>query len=137
VEVVSALWRKHRLGLVSAEDAGTLVRRFQAEFGGSAGVVPRFSLMSLAADETPGLDSFICAHLTPELMRRPEWLVHANGAVGVKGVHVLVGGTAPLIAAWLLSRQVPWLIAVYIMVISAIGGITFLKMRETRGIALD
>src|SRR5256885_7642925 len=36
--------------------------------------VPRFSLMSLAADETPGLDCFICTHLTPELMRRPEWL---------------------------------------------------------------
>ena len=30
-------------------------------------VVPRFSLMSLPADETPGLDCFICTHLTPEL----------------------------------------------------------------------
>jgi predicted nucleic acid-binding protein len=50
VEVVSALWRKHRLGLVSAEDAGTLVRRFQAEFGGSAGVVPRFSLVLVASE---------------------------------------------------------------------------------------
>lgn len=49
----------------------------------------------------------------------------------------IFSGTAPLIAAWLLSRQVPGLIAVYIMVISAIGGVTFLKMRETRGIPLD
>ena len=48
-----------------------------------------------------------------------------------------ISGTAPLIAAWLLSRQIPWLLAVYIMTISAIGGVTFLKMRETRGIPLD
>jgi hypothetical protein len=60
-------------------------------------VVPRFGLMSLPADETPGLDSFICTHLTPELMRRPEWLRHANGALGLKGIHVLVESTAALL----------------------------------------
>ena len=60
-------------------------------------VTPRFSLISLPNDETPGLDSFICAHLTPELMRQPQWLDHANGAVGVKGMHVLVEDTAALL----------------------------------------
>jgi hypothetical protein len=60
-------------------------------------VVPRFTLISLPQDETPGLDSFICAHLTPELMRRPEWLDHPNGARGLKGIHVLVESTAPLL----------------------------------------
>jgi hypothetical protein len=60
-------------------------------------VVPRFSLMSLPADETPGLDSFICAHLTPELMRRPEWLQHPNGVLGLRGIHVLVENTAALL----------------------------------------
>ena len=60
-------------------------------------VTPRFSLMSLPADETPGLDCFICTHLTPELMRRPEWLHHPNGAVGLKGIHVLVESTATLL----------------------------------------
>jgi hypothetical protein len=60
-------------------------------------VVPRFSLMSLPADETPGLDCFICTHLTPELMRRPEWLHHPNGALGLKGIHVLVENTAALL----------------------------------------
>jgi MHS family alpha-ketoglutarate permease-like MFS transporter len=49
----------------------------------------------------------------------------------------IFGGTAPLIAAWLLSRQMPDLIAVYIMAIAAIGSVTFLKMRETRGIPLS
>jgi hypothetical protein len=60
-------------------------------------VVPRFSLLSLPQEETPGLDSFICAHLTPELMRRPEWLIHPNGARGLKGIHVLVQNTAALL----------------------------------------
>jgi Glyoxalase-like domain len=60
-------------------------------------VVPRFSLISLPPDETPGLDSFICAHLTPELMRRPEWLDHPNGARGLNGIHVLVENTAVLL----------------------------------------
>jgi hypothetical protein len=60
-------------------------------------VVPRFSLISLPSEETPGLESFICAHLTPELMRRREWLDHANGAVGLKGIHVLVENTAALL----------------------------------------
>jgi catechol 2,3-dioxygenase-like lactoylglutathione lyase family enzyme len=60
-------------------------------------VVPRFTLLSLPPDETPGLDSFICAHLTPELMRRPEWLDHPNGARGLKGIHVLVENTGALL----------------------------------------
>ena len=63
-------------------------------------VMPRFSLISLPADETPGLDCFICVHLTPELMRRPEWLDHPNGAVGLKGMHVLVESTPALLEAY-------------------------------------
>lgn len=63
-------------------------------------VLPRFSLISLAPDETPGLDAFLCSHLTPELMRKPEWLVHPNGAVGLRAVHVLVDSTAPLLPAY-------------------------------------
>jgi hypothetical protein len=63
-------------------------------------VTPRFSLISLPPDETPGLDCFICAQLTPELVRRPEWLVHANGVVGIKALHVVVESTAPLLPAY-------------------------------------
>jgi MFS transporter, MHS family, alpha-ketoglutarate permease len=48
----------------------------------------------------------------------------------------IFSGTAPLIATWLLSIHMPWLLAVYIMVISAIGFITFLMMKETRGMPL-
>ncbi len=60
-------------------------------------VVPRFSLIALPPSETPELDSFICAQLTPELMRRPEWLNHPNGAHAIKGIHVLVENTAALL----------------------------------------
>jgi catechol 2,3-dioxygenase-like lactoylglutathione lyase family enzyme len=63
-------------------------------------VLPRFSLISLPPDETPGLDSFLCSHLTPALMRRPEWLAHPNGAMGLRAVHVLVESTAPLLPAY-------------------------------------
>lgn len=60
----------------------------------------RFSLISLPPEATPGLDCFFCGHLTPELMRQPEWLAHANGAVALKGIDVLVDGTAPLLPAY-------------------------------------
>jgi Glyoxalase-like domain len=63
-------------------------------------VLPSFSLISLPPDETPGLDSFLCSHLTPALMRRPEWLAHPNGAIGLRAVHVLVESTAPLLPAY-------------------------------------
>jgi catechol 2,3-dioxygenase-like lactoylglutathione lyase family enzyme len=60
----------------------------------------RFNLVSLPADETPDLDSFLCSHLTPELMRRREWLDHPNGVTGLRAVHVLVETTAPLLPAY-------------------------------------
>ncbi|HEX6441573.1 MAG TPA: VOC family protein [Stellaceae bacterium] len=63
-------------------------------------VVPRFSLITLPADETPALDCFLCAQLTPELVRRPEWLAHPNGALGINSVHLLVEDTAALLPAY-------------------------------------
>ena len=74
-----------------------LARRIELSEGTAT---PRFSLVSLPAEETPGLDSFLCSHLTPELMRRPEWLSHPNGATGLKAVHVLVEHTAALLPAY-------------------------------------
>ena len=63
-------------------------------------VVPRFSLLSLPPDETPALDCFVCGHLTPELVRRPEWLAHPNGASGVQSLHLIVEDTAALLPAY-------------------------------------
>ncbi len=43
VEVPGALWHKHRLGEVSAEDAGLLTAAFEADFLGTGAEAPRFA----------------------------------------------------------------------------------------------
>jgi hypothetical protein len=53
-------------------------------------VMPRFSLVMLPPDATPGLSTFVCQHLTPKLIRRPEWLHHANGATGLTALTAVV-----------------------------------------------
>ncbi|MGA8402730.1 MAG: hypothetical protein WB697_22770, partial [Stellaceae bacterium] len=63
-------------------------------------VTPRFSLLTLPPDETPALDCFICGHLTPELVRRPEWLAHPNGAVGIAAVHLVAEDPPALVPAY-------------------------------------
>jgi catechol 2,3-dioxygenase-like lactoylglutathione lyase family enzyme len=75
----------------------TLSRKIELPEGAA---LPRFELVSLPPDETPGLDCFLCSHLTPELMRRREWLDHPNGAAGLEAVHVLVDNTALLLPAY-------------------------------------
>lgn len=63
-------------------------------------VVPRFALVALPPEETPALDCFVCMHLTPDLMRRPEWLDHPNGAQGLRTVFVVAADTASLLPAY-------------------------------------
>ena len=63
-------------------------------------VVPRFTLLTIPPEETPALDCFVCGHLTPELVRRPEWLVHPNGARGIHSLYLIVEDTAALLPAY-------------------------------------
>jgi catechol 2,3-dioxygenase-like lactoylglutathione lyase family enzyme len=63
-------------------------------------VTPRFSLLSLPADETPALDCFICGQLTPALVRRPEWLAHPNGVTGISAAHLLADDPVALAPAY-------------------------------------
>lgn len=51
-------------------------------------VEPRFKLLHPPAGTLPGLSGFFCQHLSPHLMRRPEWLIHANGAQGIAAISV-------------------------------------------------
>ena len=54
-------------------------------------VLPEFTLIRLTS--SAGLTAknlFICHHLTPELVRQPEWLTHANGAKYINSVVVVV-----------------------------------------------
>jgi hypothetical protein len=63
-------------------------------------VMPRFRLVHLPPEDTPGLSAFVCEHLSPELLRRPAWLEHANGAAGLRGVTVIVDETEPVRLAY-------------------------------------
>ena len=53
-------------------------------------VMPAFTLVHLPPEATPQLSMFICQHLTPDLVRRPDWLAHPNGAEHLAGVIVVV-----------------------------------------------
>ncbi len=53
-------------------------------------VLPAFELVFTPDAATPALRSFICTHLTPEIVWRPEWLEHPNGAQGIAEVVVAV-----------------------------------------------
>lgn len=43
-----------------------------------------------AMDDAPGARFFLCEHRTPELLWRPEWLGHANGAAGMATLFLVV-----------------------------------------------
>lgn len=52
-------------------------------------VLPAFSLVHLPPEATPDLSLFLCQHLTPQMLRKPDWLVHPNGAERISGVIVV------------------------------------------------
>src|SRR5262245_4975025 len=53
-------------------------------------VLPAFELLYLDREATPSLNAFITHHLTPELIRRLEWLRHANRARRLISVTVVI-----------------------------------------------
>ncbi len=59
-------------------------------------VLPRFKIIRVAADGLDEKHLFIVHHLTPELLRRPEWEVHANGAKRIVSVVFVVDDPASL-----------------------------------------
>ena len=63
-------------------------------------VEPRFRLLHPPTGSMPGLSGFFCQHLTPELMRRPEWLVHANDATGIASISIAVGDVEAAVRAY-------------------------------------
>lgn len=50
VEVPAAIWRKHRMGELSAADAAVLVTAFDADYHGSADGRPRFAVVAANAN---------------------------------------------------------------------------------------
>ena len=61
---------------------------------------PRFHILRLPPDATPGMPMFLCRHLTPDLVRRPVWTTHRNGARRIKSIAVPVDDAPGLVAAY-------------------------------------
>jgi len=59
-------------------------------------VLPHFKLIRVAAEGLSDRHLFICHHMTPELVRRPEWEQHANGAVKIASLVFVVEDPAAL-----------------------------------------
>lgn len=74
-------------------DVQTLKRALELPEGD---VLPEFSLVHLPAEATPAASMFLCQHRTPDLLRRPDWLAHPNGAEALAGVVVVADEPAAL-----------------------------------------
>lgn len=48
----------------------------------------RFTLVQLPPEQTPGFRTFVCQHHTRDIVWRPEYQRHANGAAGIKSVTI-------------------------------------------------
>jgi hypothetical protein len=72
---------------IAAEPPSALSRQLEAPEGV---LIPRFSVVTMPEGTTPGLASFLCQHLTPDLLRRPDWLAHPNGATGIVSLTVVL-----------------------------------------------
>jgi len=46
----------------------------------------KFVVTHIGGNETPGAAMFFCQHLTRDVVWRPEWQRHANGATGIAGL---------------------------------------------------
>lgn len=62
-------------------------------------VEPAFKLVHLNG-ATPGVSSFVCQHLTRDLVWRPEWVGHANGVTGIESMTVVVEDTGAIRPKW-------------------------------------
>lgn len=51
---------------------------------------PAFQTLFPPDEATPGLRSFVCRHLTPDMVWQPGWLQHPNGARALAGLTVVV-----------------------------------------------
>ena len=51
-----------------------------------------FRVTRLEPDAVPGTWFYYCQHLTPELVWRPEWQTHANGASAMAALDIVVPG---------------------------------------------
>ncbi|MFC7396100.1 VOC family protein [Chelatococcus sp. GCM10030263] len=63
----------------------------------------RFRTLDLPEDSLGAIHAFVCYHLTPELLWRPEWQTHGNGATDLVGI--VVAAADPEAEARKLARD--------------------------------
>ena len=95
--------REGLLGLAFATDDAAASRTQMAKAGLDGGapralarvlelaegdVQPRFELVHPPDGPALGVPWFVCRHLTPGLVRRPDWLRHANGALAIRTITI-------------------------------------------------
>ena len=81
------------------EDISDLSRR--VEMPGSTDIAePRFRIVKLPQATTPDMNMFVCQHMDPSMVWRPEWQLHANGARGVTSFTVVVDNPEPLLTPY-------------------------------------
>lgn len=66
----------------------------------AGGLPVRFEVAVLPPEATPGMPAWLCRHLTPEALRRPGWLDHANGASGIASVTAVLADPPAAVTAW-------------------------------------
>ncbi|CAA7619803.1 conserved hypothetical protein [Candidatus Terasakiella magnetica] len=64
------------------------------------GQTAHFAIAALPDGSTPGMASFLCQHLTPELLRPSGSTDHANGALSLVSVTAVVEEPLAQMAAW-------------------------------------
>ncbi|GLQ06220.1 VOC family protein [Sneathiella chinensis] len=70
-----------------------LKRQLELESGA---VTPEFKLVRLRTEGMPQHSLFFCHHLTPDLIRQADWMVHDNGADHIASLVVLVDNPTEL-----------------------------------------
>lgn len=64
-------------------------------------VMPEFSLLHpVDAAALPAVNGFFTQHLTPELLRRPDWVVHPNSAQAIASVTIVVDEPQTVVEAY-------------------------------------
>lgn len=92
-EAVSTALEAASIGYKGPADLSRLLELPEGE------VEPAFKLVYLNG-ATPGVSSFVCQHLTRDLVWRPEWTDHPNGVTGIDSMTVVVRSTGAAQAGW-------------------------------------
>jgi catechol 2,3-dioxygenase-like lactoylglutathione lyase family enzyme len=59
----------------------------------------RFRNVMLPRERTAEVSLFALEHRTPELLRRPAWLLHPNGALAIRSCTIVAADTRPVVEA--------------------------------------